>query len=211
MNRRTSWLSPLKFLFITALGLWGFGVLTGTYLASRKDEVLPQVAPLLKQIQQLGQLHTVRYNLHDIYQHERTIEPEGWVSSLPGARSFYRAATKNSVLVVAEGGIEAGIDLSRISAADVARVATPEGAKLRVRLPHAMLYTPDVKVRVVNRRAGVFWKDENIVPEATEEVKRRFSEAAGKGEILAAAETNAVKVLSNMQELTGSRNVEFTF
>src|SRR5438477_1713 len=81
-----------------------------------------------------------------------------------------------------------------------------DGGNLRIKLPPAQLYTPDVKLRVVNRESGIFWRDENIVPEATEALKDRFVEAANNRQILAEARTNAVKLLSNMQDLAGNKN-----
>jgi hypothetical protein len=211
MYRRRSWLSPVRILILGACGFWGFGVLTAAFWNAQREQAAPQVAPLLEKIQQLGQLHTVRYNLHDIYRHERAIEPEGFWREIPGVRSLYRATTKNTVMVVAEGGVEAGIDLSKVSADDVSHAAAPDGVKLRVRLPRATLFPPDVKVRVVNRESGIFWRDENIVPEATEAIKSRFIEAAQSRRILAEAETNAIKLLTQMHDLTGNNRVEFTF
>ena len=211
MYRRRSWLSPLRIVLLGACGFWGFGVLTAAFWNARDKDATPQVAPILEKIQQLGQLHTVRYNLHDIYRHERAVEPQGFWADIPGVKSLYRATTKNKVLVVGEGGVEAGVDLSKVSAADVAHVATPEGIKLRVKLPRAMIYAPDVKLRVVDRESGIFWRDENIVPEATEALKQRFVEAAHGRRILAEAEANAVKLLAGMQNLTGNKQVEFYF
>src|SRR5216117_1619715 len=124
MYRRRSLFSPLRILLLGGLGFWGFGILTAAFWNARSIDPAPQVAPILEKIQQLGQLHTVRYNLHDIYKHERSIEPEGVWAELPGIRSIYHATTKNRVLVVGEGGVEAGVDLSRVTAADVAHVAT---------------------------------------------------------------------------------------
>ena len=211
MYRRRSWLSPLKLALLGACAFWGFGALTAAFWNARQQDSAPQVAPILEKIQKIGRLHTVRYNLHDIYRHERAIEPEGVWGELPGVRSLYRAATKNKVLVVAEGGVEAGVDLSRVTASDVAHVATPEGVKLRIKLPRAQVYTPDMKLRVVERQSGMFWRDENIVPEASEALKARFIESAQNRRILAEAEANAVKLLTNIQDLAGSDKVEFYF
>jgi hypothetical protein len=143
--------------------------------------------------------------------HERAIEPKGWVSALPGAKSLYDLTTKNTVLVTAEGGVEAGLDLSKLSEADVSRIVTPEGARYRIKLPRAQVYAPEVHVKVVDQKSGLLWHDENIVPEATELAANRFREAALKSNILAAAETNAVQRLTKMQRLAGNSNVEFTF
>ena len=211
MMRRRSWISSVRLLAVAACGFWGFGVLTASFWNAREQDSTPQVAPLLEKIQKLGKLHTVRYNLHDVYRHERAVEPEGVWGELPGVRSLYRATTRNRVTVIGEGGVEAGIDLTRLQASDVAQVATPEGVKLRVKLPPAEVYTPDVKVQVVDRKGGLFWRDENIVPSATEALKARFVEAAHSRRILAEARSNAVKLLSDMQALTGEQKVEFVF
>jgi hypothetical protein len=212
MKLRPPRLTPLKTLLIFLGAVWGFGVLTGTYWASRTAEKpLVLSAPLIKQIQQLGDLHTVRYNVHDVLEHERTIEPQGWVSALPGAKGLYDLTTKNTVLVTAEGGVEAGLDLSKLKESDVSRVITPDGTRFRIKLPRAQVYAPEVHVKVVDRKSGIFWQDDNIVPEATELAANRFREAALKTNILAAAETNAIQRLNQMQRLAGNTNVEFSF
>lgn len=211
---RKSWgISPWKVVLFGLAALWGFGVLTGTFLASRTTTMpTPQAAPLLKEIQQLGQLHTVRYNIHDVFEHERSLQPEGWVRSIPGADRLYASTTKNSVLLTAEGGVEAGVDLSQISNTSVSRVITPEGTtRLRVRLPRATVFAPEVHLKVMEQRSGIFWNDDNIVPEASEQASQRFRDAAYKSGILAAAETNAIKRLSDMQQIAGNTNVEFYF
>lgn len=205
--------SPLKALLVILACAWGFGVLVGTFIAARPraDQATPLTGPLVKQIQALGQLHTVRYNVHDVLQHEQALKPSGWVRAIPLADRLYDAATKNSVLINADGGVEAGVDLSEVTAANISRVATPEGVKLRVRLPQPVVYAPEVHVRVADRKRGLLWNDENIVPEATEEAAHRFREAAEKSDILAAARANAIQALSKMQLAQGSTNVEFYF
>lgn len=210
---RKSWgLSPLKVVLGGLAVIWGFGVLTGTFLASRTSSPAPLTAPLLKEIQQLGQLHTVRYNIHDVFEHERALKPEGWVRSIPGADGLYEATTKNSVLLTAEGGVEAGVDLSQVTSDSVSRVITPEGTtRLRVRLPRATVFAPEVHLKVMEQHRGLFWNNDNIVPEASEQAAERFRDAAYKSGILAAAETNAIKRLSDLQQVAGKSNVEFYF
>jgi hypothetical protein len=212
MKLRPPRLTPLKALLLFLGAVWGLGVLTGTYWASRTAEKpVALSAPLVKEIQQLGDLHTVRYNVHDVLQHERAIEPKGWVSAIPGAKGLYDMTTKNSVLVTADGGIEAGLDLSKVSESSVSRIVTPDGTRFRIRLPRAQVYAPEVHVKVVDRKSGLFWQDDNIVPEATEMAATRFRESALKSNILVAAETNAIQRLNKMEQVTGNRNVEFYF
>ena len=169
------------------------------------------VAPLVLSIQQMGQLHTVRYNMHDIVEHQHALKPNGLVRALPGAERLYGAATQNKVLVVAEGGVEAGVDLSQVTVASVSRVPSAHGISYRVRLPHAAVYAPEVHVQVVNHTPGICWIDDNIVPEATQAVEKRFATAARQANILQAAESNAVESLSRMHLLTGNSKVEFYF
>jgi hypothetical protein len=206
--------SPLRTLLIVLACAWGFGVLVGTFIAARPradDGDRIQTGPLVKEIQALGQLHTVRYNVHDVLQHEQALKPSGWVRAIPLADRLYDMATKNTVLINADGGIEAGVDLSKVTPASVSRVTTPEGVKLRVRLPQPEVYAPEVHVSVADHKRGLLWNDENIVPEATEQAARRFREAAEKSDILAAAQTNAIEALTKMQLAQGSTNVEFYF
>ena len=177
----------------------------------RSSKPAPPVTLLVHEIQQLGQLHTVRYNLSDVLEYEHALELQGWARAVPGADRLYQGATKNTVLVVADGAVEAGVDLSRVTPASVTQVHTPQGTRLRVRLPRATLYRPEVRVRVVHRRAGLLWKDENIVPRATEEAERRFQQAAYRSDILPVAEANAVRTLTQMACVSGNPQVEFCF
>jgi hypothetical protein len=206
--------SPLKALLLGLTAVWGFGLLVGGLLGNalgHRDAPAIQTAPLLKQIQQLGDLHTVRYSVHDVLEHQRSLDAPRWASAIPGVDRVFSAATVNSVVITAEGGIEAGVDLSRVTPDSVSQVVTREGALIRIRLPRANVYTPDVRVKVVDRKTGLFWNDENIVPEAEEVAGGRFRQAALKSGILAAAEANAIMRLSTLQGVAGSHKVEFYF
>lgn len=209
---KSSGRSPLQTVLLVLGIAFGVGVLCNQFVSMRRGEPgSPQVAPLVLQIQSLGQLHTVRYRIHDIYEHEKALKPEGWVRNLPGADRVYEAATRNSVLLVAEGSVEAGIDLTQVKPESVRTIRTAEGIRWRVRLPRAILYPPDVRVRVEDQKRGLFWNDKNIIPDATEAVKRRYTETTRASGILATAETNAVRMLTDMQRLAGNPNVEFVF
>jgi hypothetical protein len=205
--------SPWLLFPAVLLCLWAAGLLVGSYVAAphSRPTPLPQVEPILSQIKQLGQLHTARFEVRDVVEHETAKHPKGWVRSLPGAEGLYRTTTKNSVVVTAEGGVEAGIDLTGLGKEQVSITRTPSGPRVRVRLPKATIYRPDLRIRVEKRQAGLFWNDENIVPAATEEVERRCLEAVKQRGILAAAETNAVKILAEVTSVTGGRSVEFYF
>lgn len=196
----------------TLLLFLGAGIVIGFFSARPPERESPvSIVPLLSSIQNLGKLHAVRYNMSDVVEHERKLEPTGVFRALPGASEVYGAVTRNQVLVKAEGGVEAGVDLSQVGPENVTQIRTPEGVKVRVRLPRAEVYTPDVRVSVVRKQEGIFWRDDNLVPEATRAVEKRFSEAARNANILQTAESNAVAMLSKMVHLTGSASVEFYF
>jgi hypothetical protein len=188
-----------------------FGSLLGL-LFSRARTPLPDTGPVLLAMQNVGALHTVAFQMKDVLHFETDKKPEGWVSNLPGAESITHWATQNKALVIAEGTVEAGIDLSRLTTKDVTRVRLPNGKTVvRVHLPAITVYPPNVRVRVENSRSGPFWRDENIIPKAQEEAGRRFLKAAEEGKIREAAQSNAIETLTKMQRAFGQETMEFTF
>lgn len=197
---------------VAFLGVWYFfgGLLDRVF--SRNGPPLPETGPVLLAMQKVGALHTVSYQMKDVLHFETDKEPEGWVSNLPGADGLVKWATHNQALVVAEGTVEAGIDLSRLTAENVTLVRQPDGSsRMRVRLPAVTVYPPNVRIRVENSRSGPFWRDENIVPKAQEEAGRRFLKAAEEGDIKATAQRNAIETLTKMQRAFGQETMEFTF
>ncbi len=209
--------SPFRPLVLLALMLIGLGWMVGWmlgYRVAKPGAEEPQVGPVLLAIQKIGQLHTVSLAWKDVLRQETQAEPPGWVSSLPGAAALTHWATRNAALVVADGNIEAGIDLAQLSDKDVARVKTPEGhTVLRVHLPPVTVYPPNVHVHVEHNQPGLFWRDENIVPKAEAQASRRFEEAAERQNIRALAQENAIQMLSRMQQTFGygSGQIEFYF
>ena len=168
--------------------------------------------PVITSLQQLGQLHTIKMNMKDVLRKSSDKDAEGWLHYVPGADTISNWATHNEALVNAEGSVEAGIDLSRISAADVTTVKTPGGASiLRVHLPRAVVYPPNVRLNVEYSNNGLLWKDENLIPKAEAEASRRFKETAEKGGIRQHAQDNAVERLRQMQSVMGHQNLEFYY
>lgn len=210
----TSLLPWKKWALIAVLIFSGWYFFGGLFnlLFARHRAPLPETGPVLLAMQNVGALHTVSYQMKDILRFDTEKEPEGWAKSLPGADGIVRWATHNQALVVAEGTVEAGIDLSRLTEESVTRVRQTDGStRLRVRLPEVTVYPPNVRVRVENSRPGPFWRDENIIPKAQEEAGRRFLKAAEEGDIKATARRNAIETLTKMQRAFGQEEMEFTF
>lgn len=189
-------------------------ILSGAWNRWRQPSVEAELdaRPVLIEMRKIGQLHTVSYAMKDVLHQDSEREPAAWASAVPGAVSLVHWATHNQVLVVAEGSVEAGVDLSHLSEQDVMKVKMPDGkTKLRVHLPSVTVYPPNVHVRVESNQAGPFWRDDNIVPKAQAEAGRRFLESAEKDNIRARARCNALQTLQQMQRTFGNNNIEFTF
>ena len=170
-----------------------------------------ELGPVVVAMQKIGQLHTASFTMKDVVHQETQSEPEGPLASFPGASNVVHWATRNQALVVAEGTVEAGVDLSRLTEKDVTQTKRPDGtAILRVHLPPVTLYPPRVQARVERNEAGMLWRDENIVPKAQEKASRQFLEAAEKQGIRQQAQDNAIHTLQTMQHTLG-HDVEFYF
>ncbi len=168
--------------------------------------------PVIISLQQLGELHTVKVNMKDVLRKSSDLPAEGWAQSVPGADAVSRWATHNEALVVAEGSVEAGIDLSHLSPKDVAPGRLSDGRKgLRVHLPAPVVFAPNVRISVEKTESGLMWRDQNIVPKAQAEASRRFIDAAERDHILDHARENALLRLQQTEQLLGNRNVEFYF
>lgn len=209
--------SPLRGLMLFTLLMVGVGLAAGWMLARRDGSAgspEPQTGPVLLAMQKIGDLHTVSYAMKDVLRQESQVEPAGWAQNVPGATGLVHWATRNRALVVAEGSVEAGVDLAQLSAKDVTKVKGPDGkTALRVHLPPVRLYPPNVRVHVENVQPGVFWRDENIAPKAQEQASRRFLEAAEQQNIRSTARQNAIQMLEQMTQTLGhgSGDIEFTF
>ena len=185
--------------------------LKSLWRATHKDPNI-DTRPVLVAVQKLGTLHTVSYEMKDILVQETNKEAEGWLQGVPGADSVIQWATRNKVTVTATGKVEAGVDLSQITAKNLTVLPQPDGSKkLRVHLPPVVVYPPNVRLHVESNESGLFWNDTNIVPKAQEEAARRFLESAERDNIRAKAQTNAIEALQKLQQNFGETPVEFTF
>lgn len=207
--------SSVKLMAVFGLALLGVGLCVGWLFGTRgarSSDMEPMSGPVLLAMQQIGQLHTVSFQMKDVVSQESQNEPEGWARDVPGMVSITHWATHNKALVIAEGSVEAGVDLRQIKETDVTPIKHSDGTTwLRVHLPPVTVYPPNVRVRVESSEYGPFWRDENIVPKAQAQASRRFQEAAEHQDIRGQAQKNALQMLTKMQRNFGSNHIEFTF
>jgi hypothetical protein len=194
-----------------------FGIWVVTFSAKmlwRAVRGTPQLdsAPVVLAVRKLGTLHTVEMNMKEVLVQESSKEAEGWLAGVPGADAVMKWATTNSATVTAEGTVEAGVDLSQISEKNISVALQPDGTKkIILHLPPVTIYPPNVKLNVNSTQSALFWNDENIVPKAEAEAARRFIETAERGNIRAKAQVNAIELLKQFQQTTGTTPIEYTF
>jgi hypothetical protein len=185
-----------------------FGGETGP--SARDLEIDPR--PVITSLQKLGELHTVKVSMKDVLRQSSEKQAEGWMQGIPGGNALTQWATHNEALVVAQGYVEAGVDLSSLSEKDVTHVRLPDGTQgLRVHLPPVQLYPPQITLRVENTQSGLLWSDVNLIPKAEEKAAKRFQEAAEKDNIRVHAQENAIQTLQQLEQTLGNKNIQFSF
>jgi hypothetical protein len=155
-------------------------------------------ATVLKQVQTLSQLVTVKYVLEKV--EVLTDPPQGWRAAFPD---------DVHVTLIAHGIVKAGVDLSQIKPDDL-RVS---GKKIVLTVPPAQItdaYLDDKLTQVVERNTGflrAFNKDleQNARQNAIDDIRRA---ARGSG-ILKDAEERARAQLAHLCQQLGFDEVDF--
>lgn len=193
------------------VGIWLIGTWLWNIGQSHRRDLPPELGPVVLAMQKIGQLHSASFTMKDVVRQETQVEPEGMIGNMPGVSNVVHWATRNQALVVAEGTVEAGVDLSTLSANDVTATKNADGKTVwRVHLPPVTIYPPNVRLRVEQSDPGLMWHDDNIVPKAQEKATQQFREAAEKSGIRRQAQDNAAQTLRQMQQTLG-RDIEFYF
>ncbi len=180
-----------------------FGLWLGTVLPHLAGFNAPSkvynTATLLRQVQTLSQLVTVKYVMEKVVVLEDP--PKGVLEQfLPG---------ESRVILVAHGVVKAGVDLSQLKPGDL----QVSGKKIARTLPRPQItdaYLDDKQTQIVERTTGFlrsFNKDleQTARQNAVDDIRR----AARTGGILKDAEERARAQLTNLFEHLGFGEVEF--
>ena len=141
---------------------------------------------VVRQIQQLQRLETVRYTMDKIIsgEHANPILPQ------------FLAGDK--LLLVVHGEVVGGIDLGKIQSGDVA----VHGQDISIHLPQAEIFSTTLdnsKTRVYSRETGLFTSpDPNLESEVREEAERQLLQAATQDGILKTADQNAQSTIKSL-------------
>jgi len=153
---------------------------------------------VVRQIQQMQRLETVRYTMDKIISggHESVYLPKFLVS--------------DRLLLVVHGEVIAGVDLTRLQAGDVA----VHGKSVTVRLPKPEILVTrldNTKTRVYSRDTGLFSSpDPNLESQVREEAERQLQFAAQQDGILKTADENARNSITTILKGLGFEQIEFS-
>lgn len=151
---------------------------------------------VLERVQGMSNLTVVRYNYSSLVTSER--EMPGILAALYGERQ----------VMVAVGQINAGIDLSQITADDV----TTDGNTVIVKLPPPVLqecFLNDNASYIVSRDTGIFASEApNLDTEARRFAVRQFRDSAVEAGILDEVQANAREVVGNLVEAVADADTQ---
>jgi hypothetical protein len=182
------------FWLATGIGLWR--VITG----ARESRLVIQASQpaVVRQIQQLQRLETVRYTVDKIISGERN-EPY-----LP------KFLAGDRLLLIVHGEVIGGVDLSKLQANDV----SVHGRSVSLHLPPTEILVTRLdngKTRVYSRDTGVFSSpDPNLESEVRAEAEKQLQQAAEQDGILTKATENARTALTAILKGLGFDQVDFT-
>lgn len=152
---------------------------------------------VVRQIQQLQRLETVRFSMDKIIsgEHDNPYLPK----FLAGDR----------LLLVVHGDVIAGVDLSHLRPQDV----SIHDRTISVRIPKSEILVTRIdnsKTRVYSRDTGLFSSpDPNLESEVRQEAERQLQDAALQDNILKTSDDNARSTLSALLRSLGFTTVEF--
>ena len=213
-TRRDASKPNLTLIFVViAAFLFGGMLISQRFISTPKtEETQIDLAPVLISVREIGKLHSATMNFKDAMKFTSDRHASGWFKDIPGAEDVAKWATHNEVLLIAQGSVEAGVDLSKLDDAAVTKLKQPDGTtRIEVQLPPIEIYPAEVKVHVENNQSGLLWKDDNIVPKAQAEAGKRFREAAEKEHITNKAQESVLTTLEHLQQTAGWKNVTFKF
>lgn len=191
-------LGTLTTLAILALGAW---LIAGVHLLdlfrfARGGTTFRADQPtVVRQIQQLQRLETVRYTMDKIIsgEHDNPYLPQ----FLAGDR----------LLLVVHGEVVGGIDLTKLQTTDVAI----HGRDITVHLPSAEVFSTrldNAKTRVYSRDTGLFTSaDPNLESQVREEAEKELEQASVQDGILKTADQNAQTTISSLLKGLGFNTV----
>jgi hypothetical protein len=155
---------------------------------------ISDTATVVTQIQTLSQLVTVKY----VFEKVVVLDDVKWYG-------------QNRLLMIAHGIVKAGVDLSKVTAADV----TISGERISLKLPRPLIldtYLDESKTEVLERSTGILRTyDQQMEQEARRQALEAIRKAARASGILKDAEERTRLQLTTLAHAAGFTSVEISF
>lgn len=183
-------------LVILFAAVFGGGLLLGfqipRWLGAGTRPKSYNTATLLRQVQTLAQLVTVKYVIEKVV----VLEDVKWYG-------------ESRVLLLAQGVVKAGVDLSQIKSADLE--VSAQGVVVRLPPPQITdVYLDDQQTRIIERTTGLLRRfDKDLEQTARQTAIDDISRAARRSGILSDAEERARQQLRNLFQQMGYAQVDF--
>jgi uncharacterized membrane protein len=184
-----------RLAIVGVLAVFLIGAAAGFYMTrlNQGSNVTYNTSLILKQVQTLSQLVTVKYVVENVV----VAEDAKWYGD-------------SRVLLVAHGIVKAGINLDKIKPGDI----TANGKKLTVKLPGAGItdvYLDDHRTQVLERSTGVMRAfDKDLEQNARKEAIQKLTRSAYDTGIIKDAEERAKTQLGNLFTQLGFDDIAFT-
>lgn len=196
---RLSTIKKVIFLFLTLiiLGVLVLGIMSLSNFVSKKPPYtfMTNSRTVIKQLQSLNRLETAQFTIEKVIDAGTT------------GNTFQQLLFGDKLLLIAQGDVIAGVDLSGIAPSDV----VVEGSTLRLSLPAAQILVTSLnndQTRVYDRRTGLLSKgDKDLESKAREQAEKIITQAACDGHILDTATTNARNQLTALFRSVGFTTV----
>jgi len=153
---------------------------------------------VIKQLQSLNRLETAQFTIEKV------------IDAGKSGNQFQQLLFGDKILLIAQGEVVAGFDLTKLSEKDI----VIEGTTLRLMLPESeILFTKlnNDQTRVYDRKLGLLSKgDKDLEAKARESAEGLIRQAACDGRILDIASTNARTQLTALFKSLGFTTVIIT-
>ena len=181
---------------LAAVGLLIVGLFAAIWFSQRERVRQPDAPAVVTQIRQLNQLATVRYT----------------VQKVVGLREQSYPVGEESILLVVQASVEAGVDLAGLTEKDI---EVQSDGSVRLRLPPARVLnvTLDEKQTQVWDRRKTWWTpwvpySKDLETRARQQGIESSKQAALEMGILRQAEANAESAIRALLNLAGIRQVQ---
>jgi hypothetical protein len=166
---------------------------------------IANTATVIQQIQSLSELVTVKYVMQKVV--IITNESTSILGQLPNQFKIPGFA-EDRIMLLAHGVVKAGVDLGRVTYADV----DVSDQKISLRLPASIVtdaYLDENQTQILDRQTGVFRQfEKTLEQQARQEARNEMNRAARQSGIEREANERAKELLTKLLKTLGYKEVE---